>query len=792
MPRQKHMKPSEEYSAAEIAARFINQTNKPVFLTGKAGTGKTTFLRRIIEHTHKNAIIVAPTGIAAINAGGVTIHSQFGVPFGLFIPDSSFKIDDFRVKVNTPYTMAKHLNMRDQKRRLLQELELLVIDEVSMLRADLLDTIDYVLKNIRRQQHKPFGGVQVLFIGDLMQLPPVVREEEWNILKQYYNSIYFFDAQVLRHEKPVYIELDKIYRQTDSTFIDLLNNLRNNAVTQADVNLLNKHYQPDFDIRSSRNIITLTTHNHKADTMNKSALQELKGRSYFFNARIEGEFSESAYPVESVLELKVDAQIMFIKNDISGRQQFFNGKIGVVSGLKDKEIEIDFRDGTKPFILEMHQWRNIKYELNPLTNEIDEDDIGEFNQYPIKLAWAITVHKSQGLTFERAILDINRAFAPGQVYVALSRLKSLDGLVLTSPVQFNTISQDRALEEYARLKPQQEEVKQMIDQESVFFLRAYLLKVYDFLWLHSTLKRHLESYTMAENKSTKQKHQSWAAELYETFEPLKVNADKFSNQINFIFEGGEEGYLQKARERHQAAKNYFYPVLKELSKRVLVHIELLKEEKQIKQYLEELLELEGLLYKHLQQLDKMSLVLDHVIDNTELNKEQFKQSTAQNERLELVKQTIAITEKAAFEERRTKSATKKSSEGKVKKERKPRESRVSASRQNATDTKAKKEPKPDTKEISFELFKVGKTLAEIALERSMATTTIENHLAHYVSLGMIPVTQFVSSEKYDRIIESYKKHGDGLANPIKEELGDEYSYSEIRFALATQKHLKQD
>lgn len=767
-----------EYNAAEIAAKFINQTSKPVFLTGKAGTGKTTFLRNIIEHTHKNAIIVAPTGIAAINAGGVTIHSQFGLPFGLFVPDSSFKIDSFQVKINTPYTMVKHLNMRDQKRKLLQELELLVIDEVSMLRADLLDTIDFVLKNVRRQQHKPFGGVQVLFIGDLMQLPPVVKEEEWNILRQYYNSIYFFDAQVLKNEKPVYIELDKIYRQTDSTFIDLLNNLRNNAVTQADINLLNTHYKPDFDIRSARNIITLTTHNHKADTMNKSALQELKGRSYFFNARIEGEFNEYAYPVDASLELKVGAQIMFIKNDISGRQQYFNGKIGVVSSLSDKDIEIDFRDGSKPFTLETYQWRNIKYELDPATNEIDEKDIGEFNQYPIKLAWAITVHKSQGLTFEKAILDINRAFAPGQVYVALSRLKSLSGLVLTSPVQFNAISQDKALEEYAKLKPQQEEVKQLIDQETVFFLRAYLLKVYDFIWLHSNLRQHQESYMMAENKSTKQKHQAWAEELYAKFEPLKQNADKFSKQIHFIFEAKEEGYLQKLHERHLAAKNYFYPVLKELSKSVLVHIELLKEEKQIKQYLEELLDLEGLLYKHLQQLDKMSLVLDHVLNGTEFDKQKFKQSSAQIERLELVKQSIAITEKAAFEERRSKPAS-----GKTRKEKKPRELKA---------IKEPKAPKPDTKSLSFDLYKEGKTVFEIAGLRQMALTTIENHLAHYVSLGMIPVTQFVPKEKYDKILESYKKHGDGLANPIKQELGDDYSYSEIRFVLATQKHLKKE
>lgn len=765
-------------SPAELAAKCINQTSKPVFLTGKAGTGKTTFLRNIIEHTHKNAIIVAPTGIAAINAGGVTIHSQFGIPFGLFVPDSSYKIENTATKINTPYTMVKHLNMRDQKRKLLQELELLIIDEVSMLRADLLDTIDFVLRSIRRQQHKPFGGVQVLFIGDLMQLPPVVKEDEWNVLRNYYSSIYFFDAQVLRNEKPVYIELDKIYRQSDNTFIDLLNNLRHNKVTQANIDLLNTYYKPNFDAASALNIITLTTHNQKADTLNKSALQELKGKSYFFNANIEGEFNEYAYPVESYLELKLGAQIMFIKNDVSGKQQFFNGKIGVVSHLTDKEIEIDFRDGTKPFMLEKYEWKNIKYELNEVTNEIDENTIGTFTQYPIKLAWAITVHKSQGLTFEKAILDINRAFAPGQVYVALSRLKSLDGLVLTSPIQFNAIAQDKTLVDYTENKPKTEEVKQLIDKETIFFLKVYVLKAYDFVWLYTCLRNHVASYTMAENKSNKQKHQDWAQALLDKFEPLKINADKFSNQLMQIFEARAEDYLQTVQTRHIAAKNYFYPVLKEMSKSMLVHIELLKDEKQIKTYLEELLELEGLLFKHLQQLDKVSTVIDTILNNKEFNKQQLKQTANQNERLELVRQTIAITEKAAFEERVSARSTNKKGK-KIKKE-----------SSTSSDTKKIKVSKPDTKELSFDLYKKGKMPEEIATERGLGLTTIESHLLHYVSLGLIPVTQFVSKEKFDKIIETSKHiEGENKLTPLKQELGDDYSYSEIKYALATQKHL---
>jgi hypothetical protein len=615
----------------------------------------------------------------------------------------------------------------------------------------------------------------VLFIGDLMQLPPVVKEEEWNVLRNYYKSIYFFEAQVLQNEKPVYIELDKIYRQSDNTFIDLLNNLRNNQVTQANIDLLNTYYKPNFDITSALNTITLTTHNNKADALNRTALEQLKGKSYYFNAKIEGEFNEYAYPVDATLELKLGAQIMFIKNDVSGKQQYFNGKIGVVSHVTDKEIEIDFKDGTKPFLLEMHQWRNIKYELNPLTNEIDETDIGEFIQYPIKLAWAITVHKSQGLTFEKAILDINRAFAPGQVYVALSRLKSLDGLVLTSPVQFNAISQDKALTQYAENKPKTEEVSSLIEHETILFLKSIVLRAYDFNWLYTNIRNHSESYTMTDGKSNKQKHQVWAKELFVKFEPLKLNADKFMNQLIQIFDSYAPDYLQTVNDRNSAAKNYFYPLLKELSKTILLHIELLKEEKQIKTYLEELLDLESLLYKQMQQLDKVNTVVENILNNVEFNRHHLKYIANQNERLELVRQSMILTQKADAEEG---IGTKKSRLGSTKKA-----TRVSK--------KEPKEKKPDTKETSFNLYKQGKTPIEIAKERGMALTTIEGHLAHYVSLGMIPVGQFVSKEKFDAIIECAKKlEGDNLLTPVKLELGEDYSYAEIRFALATLKFTK--
>ena len=760
----------EKYSISELAAKFINQTSKPIFLTGKAGTGKTTFLRKIVEHTHKNTIIVAPTGIAAINAGGVTIHSQFGIPFGLFVPDSSYKIDENQqVKINTPYTMVKHLNMREQKRRLLQELELLIIDEVSMLRADLLDTIDFVLRNVRRQTHKSFGGVQVLFIGDLLQLPPVVKEEEWRVLSKYYNSIYFFDAQVLQKEKPIYIELDKIYRQSDSRFIDLLNNLRNNKVTKADVDLLNSFYKPDFDANKALNTITLTTHNQIADSKNKSALNALSGKSYYYNAKIEGEFNEYAYPVDALLELKVGAQVMFVKNDISGRQLYFNGKIGVISHLTDKDVEVDFKDGSKPFLVETYQWKNIKYELNKVTNEIDEVVIGEFNQLPIKLAWAITVHKSQGLTFEKAVLDINKAFAPGQVYVALSRLKSLDGLILTAPVQFQAISQDKVLTDYSESKPKIDEVVGLVSKETKEYLKANVLKAYDFVWLFNNIKQHADGYVMAEGKSVKQKHQQWANDLLQLIEPLKLNADKFCNQIIQIFETSSDDYLNTISERNTAAANYFLPVLKNISKKILGHINVLQNEKQVKTYLEELLELEEIVYRQIHYIDKASLLIDYISKNKDFDKKEFKLNNNQLERFELVKQSTEFVVKADEEEKPKKNRKKKDSV-------KPKKEKVE---------------KPDTKQLTYNLFKEGKSLNEIATLRSMTVGTIEGHLVHYVSLGLIPITQFMSKEKHLHILSVSKDLGEEHSlTQLKEKLGDEYSYSDIKFSLATQKHIK--
>jgi DNA-binding NarL/FixJ family response regulator len=739
---------------AEIAAKFVNYTSKHVFLTGKAGTGKTTFLRKLIKLTHKKALIVAPTGIAAINASGVTIHSLFQLPFGAFFPDAAGALinENINFNFNTPKTLVKHLNMQGNKRRMLQELELLVIDEVSMLRADMLDAIDFALRYVRRNRNLPFGGVQLLFIGDLHQLPPVVKNDEWRIMAKFYKSIYFFDALALQDNAPVYIELDKIYRQDDAVFIDLLNNLRNNKITPEDTALLKQHFKQDFKPSADENYITLTTHNNKADNINRERLTQLKTKSYFFDAKVQGEFNEYAYPNDKSLELKVGAQVMFIKNDMTAEKRYYNGKIGVVHYIEKDVVEIELPEDKVVIQISPYTWENVKYKLDEATNEIKENVAGSFIQYPIKLAWAITVHKSQGLTFDKAIIDVGDAFAPGQAYVALSRLRSLKGLVLTSHLRDSGLQQDQNVHYFSKTKQPSEELNEQISIESYTFIRSYLLAAFDLNLIRYYLKEHRQTFDKSE-KSAKQRHEDWTDTIYTDFQKITATADTFVNQLKNLFAQQTEHTLFNVSKRVEAALKYFNPLVKEISDRFLAQIEVIKEEKQIKTYVTELLELEILVYEQLKKIHKSKALLQALIAGKEFSKADTDALLNTVERNNQLQKAIQLK----GETLKVKSAAEKK----------------------------KKEPKIDTKLVSFELYEQGKTIGEIAKERGFSAGTIEGHLAYYVSTQQLDVTKLVKANKIKNISDAIESQKTKSMATIREFLGKDYSFGEIKLVLAS-------
>ena len=436
----------------DLAWQFVERTGVNVFLTGKAGTGKTTFLRRLKERSPKRMVVVAPTGVAAINAGGVTIHSFFQFPLAPYIPGGSFNTKDEK------YRFSK------EKKNIIRTLDLLVIDEISMVRADLLDQIDAVLR-LHKDRHRPFGGVQLLMIGDLSQLAPVVKDSEWSLLREYYHTPYFFGSHALQQTQHVTIELTHVYRQTDRTFIDILNEVRENRLTSESLARLNSRVAygqqtgTNSEIRNQKSeiiegVIRLTTHNATANRYNEERMDALKGVRFSFRAEVTGTFPESSYPAEEKLVLKKGCQVMFLKNDSQG-SRYYNGKLGVVSAIDAERICVRGIDDGEEIVVEPDVWTNARYVIDKETKEIREEIEGEFRQYPLRLAWAITVHKSQGLTFDRAVLDVNAAFAAGQVYVALSRCRSLEGLVLTAPLSLSSVKTDALVTDYMNVELEQ-------------------------------------------------------------------------------------------------------------------------------------------------------------------------------------------------------------------------------------------------------------------------------------------------------------------------------------------------
>lgn len=453
----------------DLAFNFLQNTGTHLFLTGKAGTGKTTFLKRLKEVSPKRMIVVAPTGVAAINAGGVTIHSFFQLPFGPYIPSVG-------AAGNQSNNYSNKFS-RD-KINIIRSLDLLVIDEVSMVRADLLDAISDVLCRYK-DRTKPFGGVQLLLIGDLQQLAPVAKDEDWNLLKDHYASTFFFDSKALSESTYFSIELTHVYRQSDSVFINLLNNIRENCFDDETLQQLNRRYIPDFNPDDKQGYITLTTHNYQAQQINNRKLAELPSKSYRFTAEINNDFPEYSYPTDDNLELKCGAQVMFVKNDSSGDHRYYNGKIGKIVFINPNKITVVGEDGNE-IQVEKETWSNVKYTINQETKEITETIAGTFSQYPLKTAWAITIHKSQGLTFEHAIIDASAAFSHGQVYVALSRCKTLEGLVLSSPITRNAMIKDLRIQEFSSSVAEKQPGKEQLEKAQQHYFEELVTELFNF------------------------------------------------------------------------------------------------------------------------------------------------------------------------------------------------------------------------------------------------------------------------------------------------------------------------
>lgn len=723
------MNPIQLNEIAKLAAHYINTTDRHIFLTGKAGTGKTTFLRHIVHHTYKNTAVAAPTGIAAINAGGVTLHSLLQLPFGAFVPDN-IPIPEGRVQLNTPKTLGQRMRFGKRKRALLRELELLIIDEVSMLRADLLDCIDLTLRSVRRSQ-QPFGGLQLLFIGDLMQLPPVVKDEERLILGQYYRSSYFFEAHALRDAPPLSVELQQIYRQNDQDFIDLLNRLRHNEQTEADLTRLNQHYDPKFCQGNPRGYIHLTTHNYKADRINQRRLADLPGEPYHYGAKIEKEFPENLYPLPHTLELKLEAQVMFVKNDPSGEGRFFNGKIGRISRLEKERLWVRFDDHDEEIEVEPYEWENKRFTLDERSNQVDEEVLGRFIHFPLKLAWAVTVHKSQGLTFDKAILDVADTFAPGQLYVALSRLTSLSGLALASPLPQRPPDIDASLRAFIAGFPDHEQLADALQQNRKAFLRKLAEGAFSFTALLDYLEAHLRTFDKQAGRSAKQPHLPWTEQLLADTQVLARTGEKFIRQVARLL--AESDDLAHLAQRAKKAQTYFEPKLHALYQRTQQQRYGLLSQSNVKAYREELEELEALY--------------------------------AQQNRL-VMKFCLLVQETAA---------------GRV-----PSKAQLAEWEQAHRPPKLPKPRKTPTAEISFDLYQKGHTPDEIAELRGLTPGTIRGHLEPYVEAGQIAVEAFVEATRLAEIEQAIAACETDNLSDIRAQLSDPeaVSYDDIRFTRA--------
>ena len=803
----------------DLAYRFITETQESIFLTGKAGTGKTTFLKYLREHSSKNMIVAAPTGVAAINAGGVTLHSLFQLPLHPFLPTESNKLQ-----------LLQNIRYNKQRIMLLRKMELLVIDEVSMVRCDVIDAIDSILKSVRRNHTTAFGGVQILFIGDLYQLPPVAKNDEWRILNEYYSSPFFFDSKAVKELQPLLIELNKIYRQKEESFVELLNKVRNNQMGREDYDLLHNRFIQGFQPGTEEKFITLTSHNNQADNINQLKLQKLNTTAYTFKARIEGEFPENIYPAEAQLVLKEGAQVMFIKNDVAGKK-YFNGKIGVVAKVAKDKIVIRC-DGEDIEVSE-ETWDNVRYKLNTTDEKLEQHILGRFYQFPLRLAWAITIHKSQGLTFDKVMIDAAASFSSGQVYVALSRCTSLGGIVLLSKIPPTAIySNQQVVSAQSALAPKGSLAERFAGARQLFTLQLlselFLMEEID--KAANALQSAIETHHEKLNDETLQ----WLQHFIAQQKKEKNVGEKFISRIYEFMKA--EPVIENnpaLQKRIQDAANYFLPLLNNLKDQLQKHPIITEHKEAATDVDETLLELLVAFVKSIYFLQyckqsfavadflkhKLNLAVPRVyISCYAANKKQLAASDIPNPELYytlknwrdkicqehnlpiyFVANTASLKDVCTYLPLTNQHLQLLNGFGKAKADKYG--SSIIAMVQDycnqhglASNIELKRSnPKQQRKEpsvskgdkipsgiISLQFYQQGKEIAEIAKERNLAASTIEGHLTNFIKTGEVKVAAFADDTSVKIIAEYIGTNPEKTHGEIRTMLNDAYSFAQIR------------
>jgi len=735
---------------AGIASQFVDQTKRHIFLTGRAGTGKTTFLRNLAKTTYKRLAIVAPTGIAALNAGGVTIHSQFLFPFGAFAPthQAAGSISE-DVKLFTQKTLATRHPLNKPRKEILRNIELLVIDEVSMLRADMLDAIDYRLKSARQNFKESFGGVQLLLIGDMHQLPPIVNDQEWAVMRQFYPSMFFFDSLALKQAGFAHIELDKIYRQSDPTFIELLNHVRDNQLTQDEFDQLNTHYNPTLKDTDTAGVITLTTHNYQAQQINEGGLKALDSKEFSYKATIEGDFPDSMFPIPEEMTLKVGAQVMFVKNDtVEGR--YFNGKLAEVRKLTADSVTVRLEGEKTDFAVPLEEWVNKRYTIDPKSKEMNEVEIGTFRHFPLKLAWAITIHKSQGLTFDRAIIEAGRAFAPGQVYVALSRLTSLKGLVLKTPITQSAISTSSQVASFARNKLAADELTNRLEKHRLYYLQAMFSEAFDFQAILTIIeKRPFVKVKAAELQIDSMKNAM--VQLEDRFRAQLNHTGVFRQQLTRLLMANE---LDELYTRLTKGSAYYASFFKENVEILLNHLAEMATAKKVKTYTSFLEELDQLFLLKWENIERVQHVTQCVIEGKEVDRNAIT-GRARSTREAIIEKIKSGGAKADFVG--TKPTVKKKRSG-------------------------EKKPKVKTVVVTKELLDEGLTIDEVAERRGLNNGTIEGHVAQLIEEGEIELESFIDTESRKTIAKELAKSES--VTEVVNALNKKFTYGQVRMVRA--------